>query len=91
MNVRREDMIGIGCAFAGAALGAFVAAPMLGGTPTVFTLIGVVTGWSVAKVIIAHLDQAEQAKSEEQARASKADNVADFARSLFGEDRSDRR
>ncbi|MCF2870540.1 hypothetical protein L0664_05625 [Octadecabacter sp. G9-8] len=91
MNVRREDKIGIGCAFAGAALGAFVAAPMFGGTPAVFTAIGVGLGWSLSKVIIGHLDHAEKSKSEDDARTDKAKNDAEFARALFGDDELDRK
>jgi hypothetical protein len=86
MNVRREDMIGIGCAFAGAALGAFVAAPMLGGTPAVFTAIGVGMGWSVSKVIVGHLEQSELSKIEAKTRASQAENDADFAPAFFDKD-----
>lgn len=97
MNVRREDKIGIGCAFAGAALGAFVAAalgafvaaPLFGGTPAVFTAIGVGLGWSVSKVIIGHIEKSEQVKSKEDAITDKAENDAEFARALFGDDERD--
>ena len=89
MNVRREDKIGIGCAFVGACLGAFVAAPMFGGTPAVFTAIGVGLGWSVSKVILGHLERSEQAQSIEEANTNKAKNDADFARALFGDDELD--
>jgi hypothetical protein len=91
MNLRREDIIRIGCAFAGAAIGAFGAAPLLGGTPAVFTAIGVGLGWSVSKVVIGHLEQSEQTKSEEDANADKAKNDVDFGRALLGDDELDRK
>lgn len=89
MNVRRENMIGIGCAFAGAVLGAFVAAPLFRGTPAVFTAIGVGIGWSVSKVIIGHFEQSALTKSVEDANEAKAKNDAEFARALFGDDELD--
>ena len=91
MNIRREDKIGIGCAFIGALLGAFVFAPISGGTPAVFTAIGVGLGWSIARTIVKNLDANEQAKREADAAATQAGNDADFAQALMDHDESDQR
>lgn len=91
MNVRRDDKIGIGCAFVGALLGSFVFAPLSSGTPTVFAAIGAGLGWSVAKTIIRHLNEAELANRKADAEATQAQNDADFAKALMGHDESEAR
>jgi hypothetical protein len=75
----RHDAIRIGCAVLGAVVGRFAVAPIAGGPPFVWSILGAGIGWIAARLIMRAAELRRNVAALEDAEAQKAQNDADFA------------
>ncbi len=74
----RHDVIRIGCAFLGAIVGRLAVAPIAGGPPFVWSVLGAAIGWIAARLVMNVL----KLRHEVLAEASKRQNDTDFSAAL---------
>lgn len=85
----RHDAIRIGCAFLGAIVGRLAVAPIAGGPPFVWSVLGAGIGWIAARLIMRAAELRRNVAALEVAEAQKAQSNADFANALKSPSKGD--